>query len=174
MATNTCHCFSAFFFGHLCFFFQLSFHRICTLLVKNKATDMDRATADMVFEVENLRRAVDNLPLRQPHDPVNACVEIARPGCRGHPMTRYHCGAMCHDCRWGGCACTSVHCCCPGPEVFFQQDQQGEPVVDQQDEDEDEPSVYFIPRDIYQAKEQKTRAKARRQRHKKLSQLKKC
>ena len=49
-----------------------------------------------------------------PHDPSNAKLEKNNyfNGCIGHYMTYYHCGAMCHDCGWSGCGCTTTHCCC--------------------------------------------------------------
>jgi len=52
-----------------------------------------------------------------PYDRKYAKTVVANNGfCTGHPITKYYCGARCHDCPWGGCACFVDHCCCPDPQ----------------------------------------------------------
>jgi hypothetical protein len=65
-----------------------------------------------------------------PHDPRNAKREAGYSNCVGHMMTHYHCGAMCHDCGWGGCGCFASHCCCPS---------------EQESREEDPPAIIVVP-----------------------------
>ncbi len=75
--------------------------------------------------------------LTDPYDKKHAKYEYAYPGCSGHYITHYHCGAKCHDCGWGGCACLVQHCCCQHEqqeqqETANQQSQQSQETTNQQ------------------------------------------
>jgi len=47
------------------------------------------------------------------HDINRAEIYYGYQRCLGHRVTKYYCGAKCHDCGTGFCYCITIHCCCP-------------------------------------------------------------
>lgn len=84
-----------------------------------------------------------------PHHRSKARIQYNTPYCQGHPITTYGCGAMCHDCGWGGCGCFTMHCCCQGPD---DQNDQHEKQDDRQSDEENDinPTKSTEPTDMKQ------------------------
>ena len=75
--------------------------------------------------IDKIEQLTMELTQNDPYNSKYAEIIVGGVGCKGHRISTYHCGAKCHDCGWGGCGCTSCHCCCPAEEASDEETEAG-------------------------------------------------